>query len=61
MLLFAAGMEAPRFGMFTGRCTPALLPVGRCTLFIAPEARCAFVGVFGRCAAPFQAGRDPIP
>src|SRR5581483_7055805 len=60
ILLFAAGIEAPRFGMFTGRCIPALLPIGLCGLFIAPEARCAF-GVFGRCAAPFQAGRDPMP
>ena len=60
-LLFAAGEATPRFGISVGRCAPALLPVGLCTLFIAPEARCAFIGVFGRCAAPFQAGRDPIP
>lgn len=66
ILLLAAGEGMPPFGISEGLCTPALLPIGLCTpaLFIAPDGFWVlreFLAASGRCVAPFQAGREPIP
>lgn len=66
ILLLATGEGIPRFGIPEGLCTPALLPIGLCTpaLFIAPDGFWVlreFLAASGRCVAPFQAGREPIP
>jgi hypothetical protein len=46
ILLFAVACPASRFGMFIGRCMPALFAAGRCIapLFIGPAERCVFIG-----------------